>query len=33
GYDDTLFSKADGIVKFEVQGLDNKQVSVYVLAE
>jgi len=29
GGDDTLFAKADGIVKFERKGKDKKQVSVY----
>ncbi|WP_125704470.1 MULTISPECIES: 50S ribosomal protein L27 [Lacticaseibacillus] len=29
GGDDTLFAKADGIVKFERLGRDRKQVSVY----
>jgi large subunit ribosomal protein L27 len=29
GDDDTLFSKIDGIVKFEKLGKDKKQVSVY----
>lgn len=29
GSDDTLFSKVDGIVKFERLGRDKKQVSVY----
>ena len=29
GGDDTLFAKADGIVKFERLGRDKKQVSVY----
>jgi large subunit ribosomal protein L27 len=29
GSDDTLFSKIDGIVKFERVGKDKKQVSVY----
>ncbi len=29
GSDDTLFSKIDGIVKFERMGKDKKQVSVY----
>lgn len=29
GSDDTLFSKVDGIVKFERLGKDKKQVSVY----
>lgn len=29
GSDDTLFSKIDGVVKFERMGKDKKQVSVY----
>ena len=29
GYDDTLFAKIDGTVKFERVGKDRKQVSVY----
>jgi len=29
GSDDTLFSKIDGIVRFERKGRDKKQVSVY----
>lgn len=29
GGDDTLFAKADGIVRFERKGKDKKQVSVY----
>lgn len=29
GSDDTLFSKIDGIVRFERKGKDKKQVSVY----
>ena len=29
GGDDTLFAKADGIVRFERKGRDRKQVSVY----
>ena len=29
GSDDTLFSKIDGVVKFERQGREKKQVSVY----
>lgn len=29
GKDDTLFAKADGIVRFERKGRDKKQVSVY----
>ncbi len=29
GSDDTLFAKADGVVKFERVGKDKKQVSVY----
>ena len=29
GGDDTLFAKADGVVKFERKGRDKKQVSVY----
>lgn len=33
GGDDTLFAKADGIVKFERKGRDKKQVSVYPVAE
>ena len=33
GGDDTLFTKVSGIVKFERQGRDKKQVSVYPIAE
>ena len=33
GGDDTLFTKVDGIVKFERKGRDKKQVSVYPVAE
>ena len=33
GSDDTLFATADGIVKFERKGRDNKQVSVYPVEE
>ncbi|MFD2656661.1 MULTISPECIES: 50S ribosomal protein L27 [Gracilibacillus] len=29
GGDDTLYAKADGVVKFERQGRDRKKVSVY----
>ena len=29
GRDDTLFAKADGVVRFERLGKDRKQVSVY----
>ncbi|MGI6113548.1 MAG: 50S ribosomal protein L27 [Mahellales bacterium] len=29
GSDDTLFAKADGVVRFERKGRDKKQVSVY----
>ena len=29
GADDTLFAKADGVVKFERKGKDKKQVSIY----
>ncbi|MTI81518.1 MAG: 50S ribosomal protein L27 [Firmicutes bacterium] len=29
GGDDTLFAKADGVVKFERKGRDKKQVSIY----
>lgn len=29
GSDDTLFAKADGIVRFERKGKDKKQVSIY----
>ncbi len=29
GGDDTLFAKADGVVKFERKGKDKKQVSIY----
>ena len=29
GNDDTLFSKVDGVVKFERKGKDKKQMSVY----
>lgn len=32
GGDDTLFSKVDGVVKFERVGKDRKQVSVYPVA-
>ncbi len=32
GGDDTLFSKVDGVVKFERKGRDKKQVSVYPVA-
>lgn len=33
GGDDTLFAKADGVVKFERLGKDRKQVSVYPVAK
>lgn len=33
GGDDTLFAKADGVVKFERKGKDKKQVSVYPVAQ
>lgn len=33
GGDDTLFAKADGIVKFERVGRDRKKVSVYPVAQ
>ncbi len=33
GKDDTLFAKADGIVKFERKGRNKKQVSVYTAEE
>lgn len=33
GGDDTLFAKADGIVKFERLGRDKKKVSVYPVAQ
>ncbi len=33
GSDDTLFAKADGIVKFERMGKDRKKVSVYPVAQ
>ena len=33
GRDDTLFSKVDGVVRFERLGKDRKQVSVYPVAE
>ena len=33
GGDDTLFTKVSGIVKFERKGKDQKQVSVYTLAQ
>lgn len=33
GGDDTLFAKADGIVRFERKGRDKKQVSIYPVAE
>ena len=33
GKDDTIFSKIDGIVKFERLGRDKKQASVYPVAE
>ncbi len=32
GSDDTLFAKADGIVRFEHKGKDKKQVSIYPVA-
>lgn len=33
GKDDTLFALSDGVVRFERVGKDNKQVSVYPVAE
>ncbi len=33
GGDDTLFSKVDGVVRFERKGRDKKQVSVYPTAQ
>lgn len=33
GNDDTLFTKTDGIVRFERVGRDKKQVSVYMVQE
>lgn len=33
GSDDTLFAKADGVVKFERYGRDRKKVSVYPVAQ
>ena len=33
GSDDTLYAKADGIVRFEHKGKDKKQVSIYPEAE
>ena len=33
GGDDTLFAKADGVVRFERLGRDKKQVSIYPKAE
>ena len=33
GKDDTLFALADGVVRFERAGKDDKQVSVYPVAE
>lgn len=33
GSDDTLYSKVDGVVKFERLGRDKKQVSVYPVAQ
>ena len=33
GGDDTLFAKADGVVRFERLGRDKKQVSIYTKAE
>ena len=33
GSDDTLYAKADGIVRFEHKGKDKKQVSVYPIAQ
>jgi large subunit ribosomal protein L27 len=32
GSDDTLYAKADGIVRFEHKGKDKKQVSIYPVA-
>ena len=32
GSDDTLYAKADGIVRFEHKGKDKKQVSIYPIA-
>ncbi|MBE7092575.1 MAG: 50S ribosomal protein L27 [Clostridiales bacterium] len=33
GSDDTLYAKADGIVRFEHKGKDKKQVSIYPIAQ
>ncbi len=33
GKDDTLYAKADGIVRFQIKGRDKKQVSVLPVAE
>ena len=33
GSDDTLYSKIDGVVRFERKGRDKKQVSIYPVAE
>ena len=33
GSDDTLYAKADGIVRFERTGKDKKQVSIHTVAE
>lgn len=33
GSDDTLYAKADGVVRFEHKGKDKKQVSVYPIAQ
>ncbi|GAA3614819.1 50S ribosomal protein L27 [Secundilactobacillus similis] len=33
GNDDTLFSKVDGVVRFERKGRDKRQVSVYPVSE
>ena len=33
GSDDTLFAKADGVVRFERMGKDRKKVSVYALEQ
>ena len=32
GSDDTLYAKADGVVRFEHKGKDKKQVSIYPVA-
>ena len=33
GSDDTLYAKADGVVRFEHKGKDKKQVSIYPIAQ